>query len=834
MSTGNGHCSALQGSTSSPDEQHTPVTLSSQSIAAAHKTGRGNTQVLTYCCQGVVVTENLQREGIQYESSDSHKENSELQNGFHKVHRTSEGFALRSDLLNGFVPDSLNGNSMEDMCKTTTCTLDPKSEEVTTPPHISSRKEQILEDLQNFSGNPKSIVVSGKIAYTQSEPNLSTMLTAHQQQETDPIGLLSRLDLFEPQVLKNKKDSEDLTNFSNGQSVHATKSIPVMSSSVAVSTALPKGQEEELLFGEKLTSRSKKAESAHGDGVLTRTKSMPSNSSPDASQRGGLPRSTTEKRRVKTIIDNANVRLEAEAKALHRKKQKLVRRLGTIQRDGAVEFDVGQSARLAKDLFGSDGMDERDALEVPAAVEEDDEEELEPQHIPPLRIVMLIVGTRGDVQPFIAIGKKLQEHGHQVRLASHANFRDFVRKEGLEFYPLGGDPKILAEYMVKNKGFLPSGPSEIATQRKQIKSIVHSLLPACIEPDMDSGLPFHPHAIIANPPAYGHVHVAQYLNVPLHIFFTMPWTPTGSFPHPLSRVKQQAGYRLSYQVVDSLIWIGISGIINAYRKKELKLRPITYLSGSQGSINQLPTGYIWSPHLVPKPKDWGPLVDVVGFCFLNLASGYKPPEDMVKWLAAGKPPIYVGFGSLPVEDPEGMTKIIVEALRKTGQRGIIGKGWGGIGNLPVTPDFVYLVSDCPHDWLFPQCAAVIHHGGAGTTAAGLKAACPTTIIPFFGDQPFWGDRVHEKGVGPPPIPVSHFSLDKLVNAIEFMLDPEVKRKAVELARNMEMEDGIEGAVNVFHKHIAKHLPDITRVKTPTSRPRGLFSYLYNKIQKKRS
>jgi hypothetical protein len=226
----------------------------------------------------------------------------------------------RSDLLNGFVPASLNGNSMEDMCKTTTCTLDPKSEEVTTPPHISSRKEQILEDLQNFSGNPKSIVVSGKIAYTQSEPNLSTMLTAHQQQETDPIGLLSRLDLFEPQVLKNKKDSEDLTNFSNGQSVHATKSIPVMSSSVAVSTTLPKGQEEELLFGEKLTSRSKKAESAHGDGVLTRTKSMPSNSSPDASQRGGLPRSTTEKRRVKTIIDNANVRLEAEAKALHRKK----------------------------------------------------------------------------------------------------------------------------------------------------------------------------------------------------------------------------------------------------------------------------------------------------------------------------------------------------------------------------------------------------------------------------------------------------------------------------------------------------------------------------------
>jgi sterol 3beta-glucosyltransferase len=252
--------------------------------------------------------------------------------------------------------------------------------------------------------------------------------------------------------------------------------------------------------------------------------------------------------------------------------------------------------------------------------------------------------------------------------------------------------------------------------------------------------------------------------------------------------------------------LGIRGIINSYRKKKLKLRPITYLSGSQGSINELPTGYIWSPHLVPKPRDWGPKVDVVGFCFLNLATNYRAPEDLVKWLKAGPPPIYIGFGSLPVEDPEGMTKIIVEALKKTGQRGIIGKGWGGIGNLTEVPENIFLLTDCPHDWLFPQCAAVVHHGGAGTTAAGLKAACPTTIIPFFGDQPFWGERVHEKGVGPAPIPVNHFSLEKLVNAIDFMLDPAVKAAAVNLAKGMEEEDGIEGAVNAFHKHIQRQLP----------------------------
>ncbi|KAJ7559367.1 hypothetical protein O6H91_04G082100 [Diphasiastrum complanatum] len=122
------------------------------------------------------------------------------------------------------------------------------------------------------------------------------------------------------------------------------------------------------------------------------------------------------------------------------------------------------------------------------------------------------------------------------------------------------------------------------------------------------------------------------------------------------------------------------------------------------------------------------------------------------------------------------------------------------------PDFVYLLENCPHDWLFPRCAAVVHHGGAGTTAAGLKAACPTTIVPFFGDQPFWGDRVHLRGVGPLPIPVEHFSLEKLVAAIQFMLDPQVKERAIELAKAMEGEDGVVGAVNAFHKHLPIHMP----------------------------
>ncbi|RLN35605.1 sterol 3-beta-glucosyltransferase UGT80A2-like isoform X1 [Panicum miliaceum] len=322
--------------------------------------------------------------------------------------------------------------------------------------------------------------------------------------------------------------------------------------------------------------------------------------------------------------------------------------------------------------------------------------------------------------------------------------------------------------MVKNKGFLPATPSEIPIQRKQIRDIIFSLLPACKDPDIDTGISFSADAIIANPAAYG----PQYTNSHnFHNALDFIARPTCEFPHPFSRVKQSAGYRLSYQIVDSFVWLGIRDMINDLQKRKLKLRPVTYLSGTHAYSNDIPHAYIWSPYLVPKPKDWGPKIDVVGFCFLDLASNYEPPEPLLRRLGSGEKPIYIGFGSLPIPEPDKLTKIIVEALEITGQRGIINKGWGGLGNLEESKDFVYVLDNVPHDWLFLQCKAVVHHGGAGTTAAGLKAACPTTIIPFFGDQFFWGSMVHTRGLGAPPVPVEQLQLHSLVDAIKFMIDP---------------------------------------------------------------
>ncbi|XP_019453367.1 PREDICTED: sterol 3-beta-glucosyltransferase UGT80B1 isoform X1 [Lupinus angustifolius] len=508
-----------------------------------------------------------------------------------------------------------------------------------------------------------------------------------------------------------------------------------------------------------------------------------------------VSRSMTEKRRFPRhdILDRLS----------EREKQELIDKLVRIQSDGTVKVDLERSTSVSE------------LLELQSFEESTVSESLTSESkssVPRLQIVMLVVGTRGDVQPFLAIAKRLQEYGHRVRLATHANFNTFVKSTGVDFYPLGGDPRVLAGYMARNKGLIPSDPAEISVQRKQLNAIIDSLLPACTAADLETGVPFRAQAIIANPPAYGHAHVAEALGVPIHIFFTMPWTPTYEFSHPFARVPRSAGNWLSYIIVDLLIWWGIRGIINDFRKRKLKLAHIAYFSMYRGSISHLPTGYMWSPHVVPKPSDWGPLVDVVGYCFLNLQSKYQPREDFVQWIQKGPPPIYFGFGSMPLEDPQRTTDVILEALKITEQRGIIDRGWGNLGNFAEVPDSVFLLEECPHDWLFPQCSAVVHHGGAGTTAAGLKAGCPTTIVPFFGDQFFWGDRIYQKEFGPAPIPISQLSVENLSTAIKFMLQPEVKSRVMEIAKLIENEDGVAAAVDAFHRHLPDELP----LPTPSS------------------
>ncbi|KAG8809795.1 hypothetical protein FRC19_004968, partial [Serendipita sp. 401] len=430
--------------------------------------------------------------------------------------------------------------------------------------------------------------------------------------------------------------------------------------------------------------------------------------------------------------------------------------------------------------------------------------------IPKLCIVIMVVGSRGDVQPFIALGMELAKQGHRVRIASHEKFRTFVTEKNLEFYNIGGDPEELMSYMVRNPGLIPGMTSlrngDIGRKRKMLGEILAGCWGACTQTDPSSSKPFVADAIISNPPAFAHIHCAEALGIPLQLSFTMPWCPTTAFPHPLVNISQsnaEAGLTnyLSYALAELMTWQGLGDVINTFRRKSLGLEPLSVRSGP-GIVDRLkvPWTYCFSPSLVPKPIDWKNHIDVVGFYFLDLANDYKPPQDLAEFLAAGPPPIYIGFGSVVVQDPEKMTATIFEATAKAGVRALVSAGWGGLGGATI-PSHVFILGNVPHDWLFTKVFAVCHHGGAGTTAIGLRLGRPTIVVPFFGDQPFWGSMIHKAGAGPKPIKKDELGVEVLRAAIEFCKSESVKAAAGRLAEKIQAHDGVKSGVDSFHRHL---------------------------------
>lgn len=238
----------------------------------------------------------------------------------------------------------------------------------------------------------------------------------------------------------------------------------------------------------------------------------------------------------------------------------------------------------------------------------------------------------------------------------------------------------------------------------------------------------------------------------------------------------------------------LGDVINGFRTRTLKLDPISPLWGHQLLPRlRTPFTYLWSEALIPKPEDWGSHIGITGFSFLQLANSYTPPQELLDFLKAGPPPIYIGFGSIVLDNPKAVTQLIFEAVEKAGVRALVSKGWGDIGGSDLIAENIFLLGDCPHDWLFKQVSCVIHHGGAGTTAAGIAAGCPTVVVPFFGDQPFWGQMIARAGAGPVPVPFKKMTADSLAESITFALKPEVQSAAKELATHIAEEDGAYGA-----------------------------------------
>ncbi|RDL41346.1 Uncharacterized protein BP5553_01325 [Venustampulla echinocandica] len=429
---------------------------------------------------------------------------------------------------------------------------------------------------------------------------------------------------------------------------------------------------------------------------------------------------------------------------------------------------------------------------------------------PLLNIVIQVVGSRGDVQPFVALGKELQRAGHKIRLATHGVFESFVREAGLDFFSIGGDPEELMAYMVNNPSIIPNFVSirdgELSKKRKMVLEMLEGCWRSCIEPDPKTNRPFVAQAIIANPPSFAHIHCAQALGIPVHLMFTMPWTATRAFPHPLANIQTSSitdegtSNFMSYGLVELMTWQGLADIINLWRNTSLSLEPVRAMMGAGlADYLRVPFTYFWSPSLIPKPDDWPSYVDVCGFSFRGVPE-FSPSPELMRFLENGPTPIYVGFGSIVMKSPQQMTETILGAVRMAGIRAIVSKGWSKLG-VGVQDPNVFFLDDCPHEWLFKRVAAVVHHGGAGTTACGLLNGRPTAIVPFFGDQPFWGSMVAAAGAGPRPVDHKLLDITSLASAIRFCLTPNASRAAQSLAEKMSRECGVKEAVNSFHRNL---------------------------------
>eukprot|EP01103_Thecamoeba_quadrilineata_P013733 TRINITY_DN3901_c0_g1_i1.p1 TRINITY_DN3901_c0_g1~~TRINITY_DN3901_c0_g1_i1.p1 ORF type:complete len:877 (-),score=158.58 TRINITY_DN3901_c0_g1_i1:51-2645(-) len=419
------------------------------------------------------------------------------------------------------------------------------------------------------------------------------------------------------------------------------------------------------------------------------------------------------------------------------------------------------------------------------------------------RFTFLVVGSRGDVQPFIALAKSLIEKGHSVQIATHEAHRKFVGEWDIDFYPLAGDPKDLMALCVKNDMFTYKFFKEgIAKFTSFIEDLLETSWQACQS--------FNTQVLIQNPPTMAGVHIAEKMKIPFFTAFTMPWSRTEEFPSPFAvpnvpLVGSVGVYNYStFIAVDNGIYLPLRSIINEFRVKRLEL---PYLGiGSHGSsllhYRKVPFLYCWSPSVVNKPTDWGDHIHVTGYWFLEAPVDWKPPQELVDFLEHPQKPLYIGFGSVSVEDPDGLTKIIIEALSLTKQRAIIVKGWGGYDF--DYPENILSLDSVPHDWLFPKMAGVIHHGGAGTTAAAFRAGVPSLIVPFFGDQYFWGNKVYELGVGSWPIPIKSMTTPKLMAGISKLEDPGVKERAKNLCAHIRSQDGVKRAVDVIYREIKRY------------------------------
>ncbi|MFG2050661.1 glycosyltransferase [Micromonospora sp. NPDC048935] len=391
-----------------------------------------------------------------------------------------------------------------------------------------------------------------------------------------------------------------------------------------------------------------------------------------------------------------------------------------------------------------------------------------------MRVLIVALGTMGDVAPYTGLVPRLREAGHEVAIAAYPRFADLVRAAGAEFREMPGDPAVVGEWTQAEN----SSQAMRGITAKTLE-LGESILTAAKE---------GADVLLLSMPAQQGVHVAESLGIPSMGVFLQPVFPTAD--HPPSFIGTGGslgswGNRASGNLLLGVMGRLVSGATRELRSR-LGLRPLGRRElGAQ--MDAWPVLHGYSPSVLPRPADWRPALEVAGYFWPAVPAGWAPPAELADFLAAGPPPVYVGFGSRKISDAARIAETVDEALRRVDARGVIHAGWG---DLTSRSDRTITIGETPHEWLFPRMAAVVHHCGAGTTAAGLRAGVPTVGVPILGDQPFWAGRVVALGAGPAPVPYRKLSVDRLTKALSAALgDPSYRTAAAGLRDRIATEDG---------------------------------------------
>ncbi|GLW02434.1 glycosyltransferase [Streptomyces lavendulae] len=394
-----------------------------------------------------------------------------------------------------------------------------------------------------------------------------------------------------------------------------------------------------------------------------------------------------------------------------------------------------------------------------------------------MRILIATAGSRGDVAPYTGLGVALSRAGHEVALAATETFEPLATEAGLEFRPLPADHR--AHGSAQGKRELLRAAAAFVTD-----------LGEGFAGAVDRGTDLLLLSATTAPLGW---HVAEAAGTPSMGVYLQPTTPTGDFPptvtgtRSLGRLGNRAAGRFALHMADRVFEPAVARL-----RARLDLPPLTAARMRRRQAQaRWPVLHGFSTALLPRPSDWAAGLAVTGPWWPYVGADRRLPAELEDFLAAGPPPVLVGFGSMAAGEGERLGEIAVRALRRAGLRGVLQSGSAG---LAADADDVLTVGDLPHALLFPRLAAVVHHAGAGTAAAALRAGVPSVTVPVTADQPFWAGRLAAVGAAPVPIPFRSLTAEGLGDALaKVVREPSYAAATAAAARHIAVEDG-EAAV----------------------------------------